>query len=71
MSYTPEDQILQPVVDKLISNINKFKEVVQNRIMDKHLNSPGEGWRDDHLKRIRSIRDRLEKIQLELIDELH
>lgn len=58
MSFTPENQQLN--TEELISEIKKFREAAENRLMAKN------EWVESHRLKLKNISDKLFNIQIDL-----
>ena len=59
MSYTPEEEKIEPVVENLLNNIKEYNSVVVAR-------QTSGNYTEEHIKQIRKIRAKLFKIQVKL-----
>lgn len=63
MSYTPEDQDLDPGVEKTLEGLVLLIKAIDARIRDHSR------WRDDHISAIHAFRKHLDDIWFELTTE--
>jgi hypothetical protein len=62
MSYTPENQKIERVTEELKTNFKEFREIAENRLMDKT------SWSTLHRLKLKEISDKMYDLQLELND---
>lgn len=59
MSYTPEDQLFEKPIEKLLEGIKEFDEVVDKRF-------ESNDWSEDHIKTIEELSLDLKRIRRRL-----
>lgn len=60
MSYRPDNQALEPHIDKITEGIMGFKRATIERISNNE-------WKNEHIKELVDICDKLAQIDLKLI----
>lgn len=61
MSYTPEDQCLEPHIEQIISGIRGFNAATCQRLAN------AREWKAEYLKELISLRSRMGELEAELI----